>query len=92
VCAAKCKFRSARDRFEGGIQSIIDRIHTNPNNKPVDIYRKLYRESAVPDDAVSEKDGIASAFVKTRNLPLREGYVTEFEDGNLMATVIISKE
>jgi hypothetical protein len=67
MCAAKCKFRSAEDRFEGGIQSIIDRIDTNPNNKPVDIYRKLYPESAVPNGAFSEKDGIVSAFVKSLN-------------------------
>jgi hypothetical protein len=92
VCAAKRKFRSAEDRFEDNIQSIIDCIDANPNNKPVDIYRKLYPEAAVPDDAFSEKDGILSAFVKNLNWLLREGYVAEFEDGRLVATAIISKE
>jgi hypothetical protein len=92
VCAAKRKFRSAEDRFEDGIQSVIDCIDANPNNNPVDIYRKLYPEAVVPDDAFSEKDETLSAFVKNLNWLLHEGYVAEFEDGRLVATAIISKE
>ncbi|MDR2720893.1 MAG: hypothetical protein LBB15_01215, partial [Puniceicoccales bacterium] len=92
VCAVKRKFRSAENRFEDGIQSVINCIDANPNSKPVDIYRKLYPEAAVPDDAFSEKDEILSAFVKNLNWLLHEGYVAEFEDGRLVATAIVTKE
>jgi hypothetical protein len=93
TCAVRRKFRSTEDRFEDGIQKVIDCIDANPNSKPTDIYQKLFPGAVIPDDAASsEKDGNLSVFVKNLNWLLHEGYVAEFEDGRLVATAVLSKE
>jgi hypothetical protein len=92
VCAVKRKFRSSEYRFEDDIQKIIDCIDANPRNKPIEIYRKLYPEAAVQDYVLPQKDENLSAFAKNLNWLLHEGYVSEFENGDLIATAILTKE
>lgn len=90
ICAVKRKFRSTEDKFEDGIQKIIDFIDAHQGVKISDLYGLLYPEA--PEHIAGEQDEKFSAFAKDLNWLIHEGYVSEFEDGRLVSTAIMTKE
>ncbi len=90
ACAVRRKFRSIDDKFEGDIQKIIDYIDDHKNVKASDLYNLVYPDAQNAADG--EKDVQFSEFAKNLNWLIHEGYVSEFEDGRLVATIIMSKE
>lgn len=90
TCAVKRKFRSIDDTFEENIQTIIDFIDTHKGVKSSEIYKLMYPDA--PEHVIGESDEKFSAFVNNLNWLIHEGYVSEFENGNLAATAILTKE
>ncbi|MDE6432241.1 MAG: hypothetical protein K2L13_02490 [Opitutales bacterium] len=90
ICAVRRKFRAVDDKFEGEIQVIIDYIDNHPNVKISELYKLLYPDA--PEHIIGESDEMFSNFAKDLNWLIREGYVSEFEDGRLVSTAIMTKE
>lgn len=90
ICAVKRKFRSTEDKFEGEIQTIVDFIDNHQNVKISELYKRLYPDA--PEHIIGDTDERFSVFAKDLNWLIHEGYVSEFEDGRLVSTAIMSKE
>ncbi len=90
ICAVKRKFRSTEDRFEEDIQVIIDFVDNHQNVRASELYKLMYPDA--PEHVIGEKDEKFSTFAKNLNWLIHEGYISEFEDGRLVSTAIMSKE
>ena len=69
---------------------IVDFIDNHQNVKISELYKRLYPDA--PEHVIGDTDERFSVFAKDLNWLIHEGYVSEFEDGRLVSTAIMSKE